>query len=71
VIVAAWGVSLLVVLVAALPVLLTFLRRRHGESDRPEAGWQRTEEVFRDPGTGRIVRVWTDRSGARHYVPER
>ena len=69
--VAAWGVSLLVVLLAALPVLLTFLRRRHGESDRPEPGWRRSEEVFRDPGSGRIVRVWTDHSGARHYVAER
>jgi hypothetical protein len=45
--------------------------RRYGERDRPELGWRRTDEVFRDPGTGRLMRVWLDPSdGTRHYVPE-
>jgi len=44
--------------------------RRHGESDEPQSGWTPTDEVFRDPGTDRMVRVWTDSSGDRHSVPE-
>lgn len=38
---------------------------------RPGAGFQRTEEVFNDPTTGRRVRVWYDRSsGRRDYRDE-
>ena len=45
--------------------------RRHGESAVPLAAWERTNEVFRDPSTSRIMRVWYDpRDGSRHYVPE-
>lgn len=45
--------------------------RRYGERDRPRGGWQRTPEVFRDPSTGRMMRVWVDPGdGSRHYVPE-
>jgi hypothetical protein len=33
--------------------------------------WTPTDEVFRDPGTERMMRVWVDRGGDRHYVPER
>ena len=45
--------------------------RRHGESPNPQLGWDPTEEVFRDPSTDRIMRVWVDRKdGSRHYVPE-
>ena len=45
--------------------------RRHGESDVPAEGWQRTDEVFRDPTTGRLMRVWIDpMDGSRHYVRE-
>jgi hypothetical protein len=44
-------------------------RRRHGESDTPKPHWHATEEVFRDPTTGRVMRVWVDPSdGSRHYV---
>jgi hypothetical protein len=44
-------------------------RRRHGESDAPKAHWHATDEVFRDPSTGRVMRVWVDPSdGSRHYV---
>ncbi len=45
--------------------------RRHGESPKAAPGWVPTEESFRDPSTGRIMRVWVDPvDGSRHYVPE-
>lgn len=45
--------------------------RRHGHADAPGAGWVSTRERFRDPGSGRIMRVWVDPAdGARHYVPD-
>ena len=44
---------------------------RHGHADRPAAHWQRTDEVFRDPSSGRRTRVWIDPADdSRHYVPE-
>jgi hypothetical protein len=46
-------------------------RRRHGEAERPHAGWIPTTERFRDPTTRRVMRVWIDpRDAGRHYVPE-
>src|SRR5665213_3658855 len=51
-------------------VVVSFFVRRHGESDRPRAGWAPTDERFKDPGTNRTMRVWVDGSGERHYVPE-
>jgi hypothetical protein len=42
--------------------------RGHGEADRPGAGWLPTPERFRDPKSGRIMRVWLDSDGGRHYV---
>ncbi len=62
------SVVVVVVLVAAVMSLFV---RRHGESDRPEPGWHPTDEVFRDPATDRLIRVWTDDAGRRHYLPER
>jgi hypothetical protein len=44
--------------------------RRHAESDRPQPDWQPTDEVFNDPSTNRVMRVWLDGSGERRYVPE-
>ncbi len=44
--------------------------RGHAETDAPGPDWQPTAERFRDPRTNRIMRVWVDGSGARHYVPE-
>jgi hypothetical protein len=66
------GVVLVIVALLLLGFLIaSFFVRRHGESDRPRPGWQRTDEVFRDPSTGRLMRVWTDpRNGDRHYVPD-
>jgi hypothetical protein len=48
----------------------SFFVRRHGETGRPQAGWQRTDEVFNDPSTKRVMRVWLDGAGERRYVPE-
>jgi hypothetical protein len=63
------GLIVVVVLVVAFVLSLTL--RRHGESDAPAPHWRRTDEVFRDPGTDRIMRVWIDPGdGSRHYVPE-
>jgi Domain of unknown function (DUF1707) len=45
-------------------------RRGHGDAERPQIGWQPTGERFRDPGSGRVMRVWVDPGGGRHYVPD-
>jgi len=45
-------------------------RRRHGEGEPVQPHWVATGEVFRDPTSGRIMRVWVDPTdGARHYAP--
>jgi hypothetical protein len=44
--------------------------RGHGEVDKPAPDWRPTGEVFRDPRTRRVMRVWTDPAGDRHYVAE-
>jgi hypothetical protein len=62
------GVFLIAAVLVAIGMSL-FLRR-HGESAGPAPGWAPTEEVFRDPGTNRVMRVWADRDGGRHYVPD-
>jgi Domain of unknown function (DUF1707) len=40
----------------------------HGDADAPAPDWQPTNERFRDPRTNRVMRVWVDPGGARHYV---
>ena len=45
-------------------------RRGHGEAERPAADWNPTPERFRDPRSGRVMRVWTDAAGGRHYLPD-
>ena len=48
-----------------------FRRRGHAQSSQPAAGWVPTEERFRDPSSGAIMRVWVDPAdGSRHYVPD-
>lgn len=44
--------------------------RGHGEADTAGPGWRPTAERFRDPRTGRVMRVWIDDAGDRHYVAE-
>lgn len=66
-------VLLYVVVGAAILVAIgrSFFLRRHGESELPAEGWQRTDEVFVDPTTNRRMRVWIDPvDGSRHYVAE-
>lgn len=60
------------VVVAAVLVAagMSLFLRRHGEAEGPGVGWTATDEVFRDPATNRVMRVWTDRFGERHYLPE-
>jgi hypothetical protein len=44
-------------------------RRRHGEGEPVQPHWVATEEVFRDPTSGRVMRVWLDPTdGTRHYA---
>ena len=61
-----------IVVIAAFLVAaaMSLFLRRHGESDAPKPSWVPTDEVFRDPGTDRVMRVWADRTGGRHYIPE-
>ena len=44
--------------------------RGHGDADDPGADWRPTNERFRDPRTNRVMRVWEDAAGNRHYVPD-
>jgi hypothetical protein len=44
--------------------------RGHGDADAPGPGWRPTTERFRDPRTNRVMRVWEDAGGVRHYVPD-
>jgi uncharacterized membrane protein YraQ (UPF0718 family) len=60
-----------VAVAVAVAIVMSFFVRRHGESDVPADGWQRTDEVFVDPTTSRRMRVWVDPvDGARHYVAD-
>jgi hypothetical protein len=59
-----------IVVVVIVCFFVSIFIRRHGESDQPHADWRRTDEVFNDPSTNRIMRVWLDPVGERHYVPE-
>jgi hypothetical protein len=47
-------------------------RRGHGHGDAaaPAVDWRPTSERFRDPRTNRVMRVWEDPAGGRHYVAE-
>ena len=57
--------------VVVVAIVMSFFLRRHGEQDKAQAHWQRTDEVFIDPGTNRLMRVWVEPgSGVRHYIQE-
>lgn len=62
---------IVVAVLVVFAIVSIFVVRRHGESKRSEPGWKPTDEVFTDPGSDRIMRVWLDAAGERHYVPER
>jgi hypothetical protein len=42
----------------------------HGEAPVPAPDWHPTNERFRDPGTTKVMRVWVDTAGGRHYVAD-
>jgi Domain of unknown function (DUF1707) len=42
----------------------------HGDANAPGVDWRPTAERFRDPRSGRVMRVWEDPAGGRHYVAE-
>jgi hypothetical protein len=64
-------VVVIIVVVLAILLVVSLRLRRHGESVVPDPSWQRTDEVFRDPSSDRVMRVWIDgRDGSRHYVPD-
>ncbi len=63
-------IAVIVILVLLGLLVASFFVRRHGETEKPNPEWRRTDEVFNDPSTGRVMRVWLDASGERHYVPE-
>jgi hypothetical protein len=60
----------LVILVLIGCLVASFFVRRHGETEKPRPDWRRTDEVFNDPSTGRVMRVWLDGTGERHYIAE-
>lgn len=65
------GVIVLLVLAVVVGCFFISLTlRRHGESEKPKPDWRRTDELFNDPSTNRVMRVWLDTAGDRHYVPE-
>jgi len=46
-------------------------RGRHAQAAEPGPGWVPTPERFRDPSSGKVMRVWTDPADdSRHYVPD-
>ena len=64
-------VFVVVVVVLAGFFVVSLTLRRHAESELPAGHRERTDEVFRDPTTERLMRVWVDpQDGSRHYVPE-
>lgn len=52
-------------------VVVTLLRRLGGDREDATGEWRPTDELFRDPLTGRSMRVWVDvGDGSRHVVPD-
>jgi hypothetical protein len=63
-------VPILAVVAVLIAFGISFFVRRHGESEGPGPDWRPTDEVFNDPSTNRLMRVWLDPRGDRHYVAE-
>jgi hypothetical protein len=63
-------VAIIIILVLLVLFVISIFVRRHGETDKPKPDWKRTDELFNDPSTGRVMRVWLDGAGERRYVPE-
>ena len=62
--------AVIVIAVLAVILVVSLFVKRHGESANAHASWSPTDERFRDPSTGRLMRVWVEADGTRHYVPE-
>jgi hypothetical protein len=62
--------ALIVVVVIVVAVVGYFRVRRRDETAQADPSWQPTQEVFRDPKSNRLTRVWVDPAGGRHYVRE-
>jgi hypothetical protein len=60
--------ALLAFLLVGVAIFSLFVRR-HGEVAKPEADLTPTDEVFNDPSTNRVMRVWVDGVGKRYYIP--
>lgn len=61
----------LLLLVAVVLIPLARYRRRHAESAQAQPTWQPTSEVFVDPASQRLMRVWVEPAdGTRHYLPD-
>ena len=55
--------------VVCIVLYVIYDRRYHGKTSAPDL--RATNEVFRDPTTGKLMRVFEDpRTGAREYVAE-
>ena len=59
-------------LVIGVAVVTFLVYTRYGEKHvGPQRHWSKTDEVFKDPTTGRMMRVWLDGTdGSRHYLPD-
>lgn len=64
-------IVLIVVGALVIAFIISLTVRRHGESSVAAGDWTSTGEVFKDPTTERLMRVWLDPQGARHYVAEK
>jgi Flp pilus assembly protein TadB len=67
------GVALIVVVLGSLTVAAALAgSRARRRLARRESRFQRTDEVFRDPGSGNVTRVHVDpASGERRYWEDR
>jgi Na+-transporting methylmalonyl-CoA/oxaloacetate decarboxylase gamma subunit len=63
-------VIVVIVVVVVVCFVISLFVRRHGENVKPEADWRSTDEIFNDPSTNRVMRVWLDAKNERHYIPE-
>ena len=62
--------GVLIIAAVIVAAAMSLFLGRHGESLHAEPGWVPTDEVFKDPVTDRLMRVWADRTGQRHYLAE-
>ena len=53
-----FGLELIVVVAAVLATVWVRARRKHQRRQAPPLGFTRTNEVFTDPTTGVVFRVW-------------